>query len=197
MIKNDRPRQSPSISERQNQNSKEDLSFCVGHSLLTTQSVIWSLCFYGKGVLFFFSPEMSWISVGFGWVCKLVLHIIKRKKTSQRGKTKWMKIICWDSVSDTYCIKWYLTCLPYFPEWNFCCSPSLIPQGSTLLVTDKEFSKGAKRILTHGYPLEVWKSSRKQMFYTQKTPPNAHPPCLLWIVCFTFHQKVSLKPAYF
>lgn len=121
----------------------------------------------------------------------------KKKKKSQGKQSEWKSFVGTVCVCDTYCIKWCLTCLPYFPEWNFCCSPSLIPQGSTLLVTDKEFSKGAKRILTHWYPLEVWKSSRKQMFYTQRTPPNALPPCLLWIVCFTFHQKVSLKPAYF
>ena len=40
--------------------------------------------FLWKGVLFFFFPEMSWVSVVFGQVCKLVLHIIKRKKISER-----------------------------------------------------------------------------------------------------------------
>lgn len=133
MIKNDRSRQRPSISERQNQNSK-DLSFCVGHSLLTTQSVIWSLCFSGRGILFFFSPAMSWISVGFGRVCKLVLHIIKRKKKYHReGKqSEWKP--CWDSVCLWHLLyKWCLTCFPYFPEWNFCCSPSLILQGCLVI----------------------------------------------------------------
>ena len=202
MIKNDRSRQSSSISERQNQNSKENLSFCVGHSLLTTQSIIWSLCFSGKGVLFFFFPEM-WVSVVFGQVCKLVLHIIKWKKISERENKVNENHSLTQCVCDTYCIKWCLACFPYFSEWDFCCSPSLIPQGCLVIrltntPSDRQGTfqgnKGDPYPLIFPRGLEIIKEA--DVLHTDNTP-NAHPPCLRWIVCFTSHQKASLKPAFF
>ena len=128
----------------------------------------------------------------------------KKKKNLREGKqSEWKSFVDTVCVCDTYCIKWCLACFPYFSEWNFCCSPSLIPQGCLVIrltntPSDRQGifqgSKGDPYPLISPRGLEIVKEA--DVLHPENTP-NAHPPCLLWIVCFTSHQKVSLKPTFF
>ena len=154
-----------------------------------------------RSVIFLFSWNVG--ICGFWTSLQASATYNKKKKKSQRGKTKWMKIIRWHSVCDTYCIKWCLACFPYFSEWDFCCSPSLIPQGCLVIrLTNTpsgrqgtfQGNKGDPYPLIFPRGLEIIKEA--DVLHTDNTP-NAHPPCLRWIVCFTSHQKASLKPAFF
>lgn len=57
----------------------------------------------------------------------------KKKNITERENKLYENHVGTVCVCDTYCIKWCLTCFPYFPEWNFCCSPSLILQGCLVI----------------------------------------------------------------